>query len=122
MLLTTKIFSTKINLGAKNLIFSATGNGYQWKWKCLELDVRKWEWKWEWKPMEMKMVRVGCKKMGMEMVKQEMEMEMETIANLKAKENHGFTHDFPCYINPCKFLKMCIILQFQKLPSLHKVP
>ena len=33
--------------------------------------------------------------MVMEMVKQEMEMGMETIANLRAKENHDFTHDFP---------------------------
>lgn len=58
----------------------------------------------------------------MVMVKQEMEMGMETIANWKAKENHGFTHSFPWNFNPCKFLKMCIILQFQEFPLLHKVP
>ena len=45
--------------------------------------------------MEMEMVRAGWEKMEMVMVKQEMEMGMETIAILKAKENHGFTHDFP---------------------------
>lgn len=44
--------------------------------------------------MEMEMVGAGWEKQEMVMVKQEMEMRMETIANWKAKENHGFTHDF----------------------------
>ena len=61
-------------------------------------------------------------KKEMEMVKKEMEMGMETIANGNVKENHGFTHSFPWNFNPCKFLKMCIILQFQEFPLLHKVP
>ena len=51
-----------------------------------------------------------------------MEMGMETIANGNVKENHGFTHSFPWNFNPCKFLKMCIILPSQIQPLTDKVP